>query len=543
MTPNPSANDQESKTNIPPWEIQSAVESPGWLALVARPRNCFAIALLILLPWHLAWISSSSNFAGLPKPVGDGPDYENIAFHLSGTGEYRFNNSNQGWRSAYENANHLGLPQTEEKGSEDEATLQTEVPYQAQLNASRRDFLSTSRPPALPWAISLIYQLVGRNAMGFRTVRLVLAASLAVAGALSVWLASTVLPYLLPASQVGETVDRRSDLPISEASVNWPVVFGAFIALALNLLNATLRSYATDFLTEPFALLFLQLFITALVIAWSAQVRLKRGVEVLAGISLALMILSRSIFVVWLPFLMVLLILAAPNFRVSRTRFPALRSSVIVVGTALLLCCPWWVRNCIVLERFSPLGTQGTITLIGGYCDAAVSANGEWQAAPEQRLRERIRLRPGIQNAKNDTQRELLVAKEASQQLRGWIREHWSELPRLAVSRVITHWNPYSGKSLFWKTLIAVGALAFLWPRKQPKHHSSDSSGLSRRHFALLLIGPPAISTVTTAMLYAAGGRFLVPCYGVLFSLSGVGAGWLLYQSMQLFKLRLNNAL
>lgn len=101
-----------------------------------------------------------------------------------------------------------------------------------------------------------------------------------------------------------------------------------------------------------------------------------------------------------------------------------------------------------------------------------------------------------------------MIVDESKRLVRAWIAEHMDELPRLFMARVVTHWNPYTGKSLVWRLLILVGAI-YLVAKRRPE--------------AWVLVGLPVMNTVLVASLYETGGRFLVPLYGILFTLSAIG--------------------
>jgi hypothetical protein len=160
-----------------------------------------------------------------------------------------------------------------------------------------------------------------------------------------------------------------------------------------------------------------------------------------------------------------------------------------------------------------PLGTQGPITLLGGYCDEALAGGGDWQHAPEQRLRQAMREKEAFNTLPTDVARELMIADESKRLVRAWIADHSAELPRLFLARVVTHWNPYSGKSLVWRLLILAGAVCLI---------------MNRRREAWVLVGLPVMNTVLVASLYTTGGRFLVPLYGILFALSAIGVAGLI---------------
>ena len=224
------------------------------------------------------------------------------------------------------------------------------------------------------------------------------------------------------------------------------------------------------------------------------------------------MILTRSLFVLWLPGVL-LLLLVAPRGGANSLRQSCWRAGR-VIGVAVACCAPWWLHNIIVLDRFMPLGTQGPITLIGGYCDEALAAGGDWQFEPEQRLRQRLENEPSFLAARDDTAREVLVADAAKEQLWTWIGAHSEQLLPLVGRRIATHWNPYTGRSLLWKFFMLAGAI---WLVSRGRH------SLLLRNASWWLLGLPLISTCLAAMLYTTGGRFLVPLYGVLFTISGHG--------------------
>jgi hypothetical protein len=294
----------------------------------------------------------------------------------------------------------------------------------------------------------------------------------------------------------------------------WSMGLGCASAILLAASNRTLLSYASDFLTEPLALLLTQLLVAGLlVVVHSRDASLPRPLAwwlvVAIGVVIAGMILSRSLFVLWLPGLWWLLVVLRTSHR--------LHDATLILVVALLCLSPWWIRNCLVLDRCMPLGTQGPITLLGGYCDEALAGGGDWQHAPEQRLRQAMREKEAFNALPTDAARELMIADESKRLVRAWMADHWTELPRLFVARVVTHWNPYTGKSLVWRLLILAGAVCLV---------------VKRRPEAWVLVGLPVMNTVLVALLYTTGGRFLVPLYGMLFTLSAIGVASLLELTM-----------
>lgn len=448
------------------------------ISTLHRPTSAFWLALAILLPVQWMHVVSNDWFFEPPKPIGDGLDYENLAFHLARGDGFRIDNQNPQWREIY--------------------TAQQER-YAAHLNAEPRRLLATGRPPLFPTLIAAIYRVADRGPLAFGLVRLISASCLALAGALSA-LQTSVLIGSLPkwsGNQLSSIPDRES----------WAAALAVIATIGLAAFNNTLKDYATDFLTEPLALLMMQLLVTVLIVAGGSFVERPRistmAAAFMVGSLLGLLILTRSIFVAWLPGIWLLWLLnenAAWQTRLLR--------ATLVIGLACCCCAPWWIRNTWVLDAPLPLGTQGPITLLGAYSDSAAGAGGDWKFEPEQRLRQNLRNTPQFRQAIDDTAREVLVARAASQEVRRWIAKNPSRLPQMFASRLVTHWNPYSGRSLIWKMLILLG-LAYLAYTRHPKFW--------------WLLGLPILSSLVAMGLYTTGGRFLVPLYGLLFSLAGIG--------------------
>src|SRR5262249_5498009 len=85
-------------------------------------------------------------------------------------------------------------------------------------------------------------------------------------------------------------------------------------------------------------------------------------------------VLARSSFLLLLPGLAVT---TACCLRPVTARSLIVRAST-VVAIACFVASPWWVRNCIVLRDFMPLGTQGGFNLPDEDSDVAVKTGGVW---------------------------------------------------------------------------------------------------------------------------------------------------------------------
>jgi hypothetical protein len=453
---------------------------------VLRARTWFVLASAVLAAVCIASVVLDPRFTSLPKPTSDGPVYENMAYHLSTGRGFWTDWHDPKWREPYEQS-----PERSDFGVYLEAPLQS-MPM-------------TGRPPLFPALIAIVYKFVDRGPTAFAIVRVISALCLAFGCAIAVANAATVMMKF-------EVCGRKFSA--------WSIGFGCAAAIFLAASNRTLLSYASDFLTEPLALLLTQLLVASLLVlpqsqACTAPQPLARWRVVAIGVIVAGMILARSLFVLWLPGLWLLLAVILNSHR--------LRDATLVIVVAVVSLSPWWIRNCVVLDRFMPLGTQGPITLLGGYCDEALTAGGDWQHGPEQRLRQSMRENATFTGLSTDIARELMIADESKRLVRAWIAEHVSDLPRLFVMRVVTHWNPYTGKSLVWRLLILAGAV-YLVSKRRPE--------------AWVLVGLPVMNTVLVASLYTTGGRFLVPLYGILFTLSAIGVAGFVEFAMARFAMK-----
>lgn len=397
-----------------------------------------------------------------PKPLGDGIDYENMAWNLAHGKGVAFDWTSEEWRSAYHAHDQDGR-------------------YALFLNRNTPYHLTTSRPPLYPLWISTIYRITGHGPLSWMLVRTSNASFLALSILLAGWM---VYRW---------TLTRWEDHRLA-----W---LGAAFTMALGMLDKTTSSYAADFLTEPMAMLLTQLLV---ILAWSQFPRRPLLKHLSLGVCIGLMVYCRSLFVFYIPF--IALIIGLPPSESSSTT-GRLQSMVTVLIVALLLLSPWWVRNSTILDRWMPLGTQGPITLLGGYCDEALKAGGEWQGSADLALRAELKQDPEFEKLAPNSQ-ELIVADEANRRVRLWIADHRSDLPYLAVARAYQLWSPFTGKSLIWKILMILGCLVLI--------HQRSREGL-------WLVGLPLITTIIVMGLYSTGSRFLVPCFGLLYALAGIG--------------------
>ena len=424
------------------------------------PKLWFAIAIALLVPWHIGWVVKNQHFARPPLPIGDGPDYESIAYSLHRGDGFQFAWQDPQWQEPY-----LRDP---------DASKYTQL--------SRHDWPgpTASRPPLYPALISLVYGLVPRGPAAFASVRLVSALLTALAGSVAVGIAVTITARIAPAKSIAN--------------------FAALTTILLALMDRTIRTYSVDFLTEPLALCLTTILVAIgirLLDADSAR-RIWRSIMLLSLIT-ALLVLTRSLVVFWVPGLVGMV-------WVSTRPRTWTRGFVFLLGF-LVLVAPWWFRNIAVLDRWMPLGGQGAASLRGGYSDEALADHGNWHGAAEDRIQKALTDDPSSQGL-SAAEREVALADLASRETHEWIQANRGQLPRLLAMRLVTHWGPYFGPSLFWRFGILGGFVALL---------------IHRRQESIWLVGLPLVNTFTVLCLYEAGGRFLVPLYGILYAVAGIG--------------------
>ncbi len=341
---------------------------------------------------------------------------------------------------------------------------------------------TTLRPPLLPVVISMVFRIIGRSENAFAAVRCISALAIASTGALAVLLAFQLT---------------------NKFALRWWVShLAATFTLLIAFLDQNTRTYAVDFLTEPMAELLTTIF---LFVALSIDNASRPIMKIVAlSVLMALMIATRSMVVFWLPLVTVVLLLSLT----SKQKYQSLLFFILV----LLFLSPWWIRNCRQLESFMPMGAQGAVSILGGYSDEALADGGNWHAEAELRLKQRLNNLP-ISREWTKLEWEKQMSTGAAIETKNWLRQHYRDMPYLVALRLKSHWNPYVGKSLLWRFGMILGAIALL---------------TNRRRESYWMLGLPIVSSLTVMCLYETGGRFLVPLYGLLYALAGIGGAFIL---------------
>ena len=395
-----------------------------------------------------------------PAMPNDEADYENIAFHLyEGLGLSR-DWDNVQWLEPYEPWNGDGKYDVYlESGT---------------LPLPRRGIVpSVYRPPAFPVAITALYTAFGRR---FDVVRIMNCGFLALAVALSSGLVARI-------AGVGP----------------------ALVTIATSVADTELHEYAGTMLTESMAALSV-LLLAAVSIAALAKKRASWMAA--AGAAYGFLILVRSIFVLWAPFLGVLVWWLLNQ---SPKQDTIVRAKLLgaFLATALVVVLPWWIRNCVLLHAFSPTGTQGPIGLAGGYSDAAYNLDGDWNGERQIEIMRGLMQHEWYREL-SPLRQEQELARESMRQVWIWIGDNWEKLPVLAAGRLFQTWWRASLLHMLFYLPVFVGAVA-----------------LRRSIPGKVLIGFLVINSLVVMGTYSAGGRFLVPMRPVLHVLAGIG-GWIM---------------
>ena len=420
-------------------------------------RAWFILACAVLIPWQIWNVASHSQFLRPPLPIGDGPDYESIGYSLSVGKGFAFAWDDPEWKAPY---------------LADAASLEYN-----QLHREASAGPTTLRPPLLPVVISMVFRIAGRTPNAFAIVRCISGSAIALSGALAVMLAF--------------------QLANKFAVSRWVPHLAATITLLLAFLDQNTRTYAIDFLTEPLAMLLTTIFLFVALSLDDARLPMIK-IVVLSAL-MALMIVTRSMVVFWLPLVTLVLLISLR----SKQKSQSLLFFILVV----LFLSPWWIRNCRQLESFMPMGAQGAASILGGYSDEALADGGNWHPDAELRLKQRLNEIPA---SKEWTQMELekQTSSAATRETKNWLRQHYRDMPYLIALRLKSHWNPYVGKSLLWRLGMILGAVTLLTYRRRESYW---------------MLGLPIVSSLTVMCLYETGGRFLVPLYGLLYALAGIG--------------------
>jgi len=367
-----------------------------------------------------------------PPPGGDERDYEALAYNLWKGRGFGYFWSDPEWRAPY-----LSVPAAAG------AVRDLESNY----------YPTTYRPPAFPALWALTYHVAGRD---FGTIRFVNAALMAGA----VTLAAAI-------------------------ALEFSGLAAAFVAAVVLIQIPDISVFARERLTEALATLLVALLAWMWVRSSTREPSVRTAV--LSGAVLGLMILARSIFVIWLPAAM--LMPAKPSLPGSTRRWVA---RACCVGACLLVVGPWWTRNIILTGAFLPTGTQGPINLTAGFSQRALDNEGRWRSNSGDGAKE-------IEDAGVDpysVEYEVRLARHRSALAREWMWNHPREVVQLMGLHVWQEFRTRRART-DWTLLLPAFVVALLYFHRHPGVRSM-----------LVLF---AATLLSIALTWGVTGRFVVP--------------------------------
>ena len=251
------------------------------------------------------------------------------------------------------------------------------------------------------------------------------------------------------------------------------------------------RLFAREFLTESLAIFLAALLTIAL---FRFRKCPSATIAILAGLVAGLCVVTRTMFVLWLPTVAILLVWWERRHGDSDApdRHAWIAPAAFLLA-AFLVVSPWAVRNYLVLGSFRPLGTQGLIQASAGYSDHAMQSRGQWVNLLG------IGFFDGIADDKTGLSRELAMADHSFAEARRWAVRSWFKLPFLAVMKVLGEFRPWAISELYITAFAALGLITL---------RSTDEARV-----ALALV---AACSIAIALTWSTGGRFTMPVLFIL---------------------------
>lgn len=409
-------------------------------ALYRQGGWVIALAALVL---NLVHAARHHHLDSVPE-IGDGVDYDSMGLNLARGRGFGYFRADPEWRAPYETAIANGQDQYA-------ALMLRDKPFEP----------TTYRPPLFPVLLAGIYATFGRHFIIWRVLSCALGA---LAGLLTFNLA------------------RR----LAGPAAGW-------LAGALFLIDPYQRHFAGTYLTESLA----TLLVVAMMLAMLETIRRPTPAWFAAlGGAMALAVLTRGIFIFLLPPAGLVALWVAWRERRGRG-IAGLAAFVLAAG---VLMGPWWVRNCVALDAFMPLGVQGWVNMPAAYNDAVLDNGGDWivENRDEAYRRAGYRTAPGL----NRLQSERARADAGREITMQWIRENPGKVPVLFGIKVATLW----GSSRFGLVVLtaALLGLAFARPFR-----------LRWPIYAVI-----AVYTIGVGLTWTTGGRFRIPMMPLVFALA-----------------------
>lgn len=404
-------------------------------SVTAIVAGCTAWLLLTL------WISVRFGLNSPPAPSGDEPSYDAIAWQLSHGNGFR-----EDFHDAQFQKPYLRVSTADEAKKFFDSTTAGTVTY---------------RPPLFPALIALSNIAADRQ---FWLVRIINVTFISIAVGLTVLIAS-----------------RETGLAGA---------FAAFVTMVF--LDVRTRLFARTILTEPLSLCLVTVFTVLLLNRRIASQKSTFWFLSSIGLCLGLMLWTRSSFALWLPGLILfapVLLPRADRSAPAHGKWISYRSMFLTLSLATLVFLPWMVRNCVVLNRLMPLGTQGMMELSAGFSDEAVQRGGVWFHLGSTGFFQKVD-KPEMPTL----ERELARADFSSSEAKRWIKNHPHQVVKLGFIKV---WNEYRPRSLPETILSLLSIAGLMLTIRRPVTH--------------VMIALHCASALAIAATWSVEGRFLVP--------------------------------
>lgn len=366
-------------------------ESPS----IQKPISIFCIAFVAMLCVSFAWTLTRGGCSldDPPTPWNvDGIFYDNVAFNLNQGNGFSVDLYEEDWRSTYLAANE----QPQLKGKYD------------WLLPVKGTGATALRSPGYPYVLAATYQFFGRRYDIARILGCVF---------VSIGLA----------------------LLLTFCALRWS--WGtALIAATTMAIDYSVMQSAGTLATESLAILIFAITFLLVVKAWEQPTHTRWFA---AGLSFAALMLTRGIWS--LGWLILVAVAVACLLPIIRKRWETFRLGHLVVFlvTAMIVALPWWTRNCMTTDHFTPFGTAGSCGFVGGYCDQSLANYGQWQ--PDVYNQNQIEVQKNFDmDVVELAHLEHAIGEASVSKTKAWCLENWARLPKLMVFRCLSHWGMFN---------------------------------------------------------------------------------------------------
>lgn len=262
-----------------------------------------------------------------------------------------------------------------------------------------------------------------------------------------------------------------------------------YIGAGLFVLHPNIHLFSREVLAESLFIFLVTATVWCMVkLSGKKTAPLSLATGMLIGISW----LCKSLAIFYVPFLF------AAVFLITKK---SIRLSLVALSGFMIVSCPWMIRNCLVMEGFFPLGTQGGVALADCYNDYIYQNKGVWVNSDVTGIYKGVAI-----PLENGRHRETILAETGAAMAKKWIMANPGKLIPLAAMKISSGWTILSGRG-------AVAGSLFLL---------ASSIGLGLMYFSdrtLFIISSAFIlaATAPLAIVCASGdGRYVMGIYPLL---------------------------